>query len=193
VPHVRLIAFRIAEPVNRHGHIALERLSGEAESLIVKERVAAAGIDPAGLSGRSLRADFATSAVRAGVSPLKIRGQTGHASDAMLSRYVRDGEAARQQSIKPVNDRLDEIKPKNLDKSLRPHGHEPPRTDNQHRDRRSPHLLLMGAVGAVAVDPLTSLRPGCRSFRGILAQSRAKPRTMTPALPPTPRTPQALH
>ena len=52
MPHVRLIAFRIAEPVNRHGHIALERLSGEAESLIVKERVAAAGIDPARLSGR---------------------------------------------------------------------------------------------------------------------------------------------
>ena len=57
-------------------------------------------------------------------------------------------EAARQQAIKPVNDRLDEIKPKNLDKSLRPHGHEPPRTDNQHRDRRSPHLLLLGASPA---------------------------------------------
>jgi hypothetical protein len=30
--------------------------------------------------------------VQAGVSTLKIRGQTGHASDAMLARYVRDGE-----------------------------------------------------------------------------------------------------
>ena len=27
-----------------------------------------------------------------GVSSLKIRQQTGHASDAMLARYVRDGE-----------------------------------------------------------------------------------------------------
>jgi hypothetical protein len=40
----------------------------------------------------SLRAGFATSATRAGVSTFKIRQQTGHASDAMLSRYVRDGE-----------------------------------------------------------------------------------------------------
>ena len=79
-------------PVNRHGRIATQRLSGEAISQIVKERVAAAGIDPSGFSGHSLRAGFATSAVQAGVSMLKIRAQTGHASDAMLARYVRDGE-----------------------------------------------------------------------------------------------------
>ena len=78
--------------VDRHGRVAFERLSGEAVSLIVKERVAAAGNDPAGFSGHSLRAGFATSAVQAGVSTLKIRGQTGHASDAMLARYMRDGE-----------------------------------------------------------------------------------------------------
>ena len=82
----------VFRPVDRHGRVASERLSGEAVSLIVKERVAAAGIDPAGFSGHSLRAGFATSAVQAGVSTLKIRSQTGHASDAMLARYVRDGE-----------------------------------------------------------------------------------------------------
>ncbi len=65
---------------------------GEAVSLIVKERVAAANIDPTGFSGHSLRAGFATSAVQAGVSTLKIRATTGHASDAMLARYVRDRE-----------------------------------------------------------------------------------------------------
>ena len=61
-------------------------------SLIIKERVTVASIDPSGFSGHSLRAGFATSAVQAGVSTLKIRSQTGHASDAMLARYVRDGE-----------------------------------------------------------------------------------------------------
>jgi integrase len=60
--------------------------------VIVRERVAGAGLDPSGFSGHSLRAGFATSAVQAGVSALKIRAQTGHASDAMLQRYVRDGE-----------------------------------------------------------------------------------------------------
>jgi site-specific recombinase XerD len=34
-------------PVDRHGHVGDERLSGEAVSLVVKERAAAAGMDPA--------------------------------------------------------------------------------------------------------------------------------------------------
>ncbi|WP_426527876.1 tyrosine-type recombinase/integrase [Bradyrhizobium sp. McL0615] len=50
------------------------------------------GIDPTGYSGHSLRAGFATSAAQAGVPSWKIRQQTGHASDAMLARYVREGE-----------------------------------------------------------------------------------------------------
>jgi integrase len=78
--------------VNRHGMIAAERLSGEAVSIAVKERVAAVGIDPAGYSGHSLRAGFATSAAMAGAPTWKIRAQTGHASDAMLARYIRSGE-----------------------------------------------------------------------------------------------------
>ena len=82
----------IFRPVDRHGRVGGERLSGEAVSLVVKKRLAAANIDPTGFSGHSLRAGFSTSAVQAGVSTLKIRSQTGHASDAMLSRYVRDGE-----------------------------------------------------------------------------------------------------
>ena len=43
-------------------------------------------------SGHSLRAGFATSAAQVGASSFKIMAQTGHASDAMLSRYIRDGE-----------------------------------------------------------------------------------------------------
>jgi integrase len=82
----------VFRPIDRHSRVAAERLSGEAVSLIVKERITAAGIDPTGYSGHSLRAGFATSAVQAGVSTLKIRSQTGHTSDVMLARYVRDGE-----------------------------------------------------------------------------------------------------
>jgi len=58
-------------------------------SLVVKKPIADAGVDPTGFSGHSLRAGYA---VKAGISTLKIRAQTGHASDAMLARYVRDGE-----------------------------------------------------------------------------------------------------
>jgi integrase len=78
--------------VGRYGLVSTDRLSPEAISLIVRDLRAAAGFDPAGYSGHSLRSGFATSATRAGVSTFKIRQQTGHASDAMLSRYVRDGE-----------------------------------------------------------------------------------------------------
>ena len=58
-------------PVDRHSRISIGRLSGEAVSLIVKERVLAAGIDPVGYSGHSLRAGLATSAAQAGVSSWK--------------------------------------------------------------------------------------------------------------------------
>ena len=78
--------------MDRHGRIQPARLSGEAVSLVVRERAAATGLDPTRYSGHSLRAGLATSAAQAGVPTWRIRAQTGHASDAMLARYVRDGE-----------------------------------------------------------------------------------------------------
>lgn len=82
----------VFRPVDRHGLVSVDQLSGEAVSLILRHRMAAAGFDPVGYSGHSLRAGFATSATRAGVSTFKIRQLTGHTSDAMLLRYVREGE-----------------------------------------------------------------------------------------------------
>lgn len=82
----------IFRTINRHGHVANQRLSGEAVSIIVKERAEAAGFHPDAYSGHSLRAGLATSAVIAGASTISIRRTTGHASDAMLARYVRVGD-----------------------------------------------------------------------------------------------------
>ncbi len=82
----------VFRPVDRHGKVHNAHLWGEAVSLVIKERVAAVGLDPDDYSGHSLRAGLATSAAAAGVSSWKIRQQTGHASDAMLARYIRDGE-----------------------------------------------------------------------------------------------------
>lgn len=79
-------------PITRHGHMAPNHLTGDAVSVLLRERLKLAGIDPKNYSGHSLRAGFATSAAQAGISTLKIRQQTGHASDAMLARYVREGE-----------------------------------------------------------------------------------------------------
>jgi site-specific recombinase XerD len=79
-------------PIDRHHRVGPKRLSGEGVCLVIRERVQAAGIDPKEYSGHSLRAGLATSAAHAGVSSWKIRKQTGHASDAMLARYIRDGQ-----------------------------------------------------------------------------------------------------
>ena len=78
--------------INRHGKIEPHRLSGEAVAIVLRQRLSAAGYDPRRYSGHSLRAGFATSAAEAGAPAWKIREQTGHASDAMLTRYIRSGE-----------------------------------------------------------------------------------------------------
>lgn len=80
----------IFRPVDRHGNVQPDRLRSDAVSTILRNRLAIAGIDPEGYSGHSLRAGLATSAIKAGVPTYKVRAQTGHASDLMLSRYVRD-------------------------------------------------------------------------------------------------------
>src|SRR5262245_34070285 len=82
----------IFRPIDRHGHIEGSRLSGEAVSIVVRARVTAAGLDPTGYSGHSLRAGFATSAAQAGIQAWRIKAQTRHTSDVMLARYVRGGE-----------------------------------------------------------------------------------------------------
>ncbi|PCJ61503.1 MAG: integrase [Rhodospirillaceae bacterium] len=78
--------------VDRYGRVGTQRLSSEAVANVIKARVEQVGFDPTLYSGHSLRAGLATSAAMAGVSSLDIRKQTGHASDAMLARYVRSGE-----------------------------------------------------------------------------------------------------
>lgn len=80
----------IFRQINRYGQILPKRLSPSSVALIVKQRAEAAGLDPTRLSGHSLRAGFATNAARQGASLSSIREQTGHKSDAMLQRYIRD-------------------------------------------------------------------------------------------------------
>lgn len=82
----------IFRSINQHRKVSERALSGHAVSLLIKSRLAKAGFDHTGFSGHSLRSGFVTSAARAGVSSWKIRQQTGHASDAMLERYIRDTE-----------------------------------------------------------------------------------------------------
>ncbi len=84
--------------VGKGGHITLRRLAPKTVAAIVKERAAAVGLAATDLSGHSLRAGLATSAAQAGMRPDKIKAQTGHASDTMLARYIRDGDIWRDNA-----------------------------------------------------------------------------------------------
>lgn len=98
VTKARLVDGPIFRSMERAGTASSRRLSCEAVSVIIKGRVAAAGYDPSEYSGHSLRAGFVTSAAQAHVPSWKIRSQTGHASDAMLERYIRDADIFRDNA-----------------------------------------------------------------------------------------------
>lgn len=76
--------------VNRHGGISSSSLTPQVVAIVVKARALAVGLNPDLYAGHSLRAGLVTSAAKLGVSSWKIRQQTGHKSDAMLARYIRD-------------------------------------------------------------------------------------------------------
>ena len=57
----------VFQGINRHGQRSGKPLTGHGVALIVKERVAAIGLDPALYSGFSLRTGLAASAVAAGI------------------------------------------------------------------------------------------------------------------------------
>jgi integrase len=58
--------------------------------MLVKQHAAAIGLDSTRVAGHSLRAGFVTNAARSGASSTSIRRQTGHKSDGMLQRYIRE-------------------------------------------------------------------------------------------------------
>jgi integrase len=76
--------------LSRHDGVSDTRLSSNAVAAVVKQRARQIGLDPTKYSGHSLRAGLITSAARLGVSVWKIKAQSGHRSEAMVSRYVRD-------------------------------------------------------------------------------------------------------
>jgi integrase len=85
-----IVAGKLFRAVDRHGNVGARGLSPHTVSRIVKARVAEIGLDPSRYAGHSLRAGLVTSAAQAGVSTWKIRQQTGHKSDTMVTRYIRD-------------------------------------------------------------------------------------------------------
>lgn len=78
--------------VTKGGVVSEQSLSDRAVADIIKSYAKKAGLNPERYSGHSLRSGLATSAAQQGISSWKIRAQTGHKSDTMLARYIRDGD-----------------------------------------------------------------------------------------------------
>lgn len=78
--------------VNRYGHVSDDGLSPQSVALIIKQRAEVIGLKAEMYSGHSLRAGLVTSAAIAGASNWKICQQTGHKSEEVMQRYIRDAQ-----------------------------------------------------------------------------------------------------
>ena len=85
--------------ITKGGTIKQGHVSDRAVADIIKHYAKKAGLEHERYSGHSLRAGLATSAAMNGVSTHKIRQQTGHKSDAMLSKYIRDGDLFTDNAV----------------------------------------------------------------------------------------------
>lgn len=91
----------IFRSVTRSSSIGARALTGQAVALILKGAMRRLHGDEAAstVSGHSLRAGYATQAAESGMQPFQIRQQTGHASNAMLDRYIRPVEKRSTPSL----------------------------------------------------------------------------------------------
>ncbi len=88
--------------INRHGQIAASALTGRSVALIIQAGCRHAGLDPTRYAGHSLRAGFCTTAALAGKPNWQIRKQSGHKTDVMLNRYIRDGRLFADNPLEGV-------------------------------------------------------------------------------------------
>ena len=76
--------------VKKGGAVSTSRISSQSVALVLKTYATVIGLNCRDISGHSLRSGLITSAAIAGVSIWKIKAQSGHKSDSMISRYIRD-------------------------------------------------------------------------------------------------------
>lgn len=93
-----LVSGPLFRPLDRHGNIKPKRMNAGDIATVIKRTATAAGFDAETFSGHSLRAGFATAAAAAGASDRAIKQQTGHKSDRVLQRYIREGSLFRDNA-----------------------------------------------------------------------------------------------
>ena len=88
----KIVEGPIFRPITKSDKVRPVRLSSKAVSLILKRLAPAFGLDPAQVSGHSLRAGFVTDQYASGTAETVIMQQTGHKSRAVLGIYRREAD-----------------------------------------------------------------------------------------------------
>jgi integrase len=76
--------------VDRHGRVGQARMNAGSVARLIQRAAGAAGLDPSGYAGHSLRAGFVTQAFLNGAAEVAIMRQTRHKSLNTLRKYIRD-------------------------------------------------------------------------------------------------------
>jgi site-specific recombinase XerD len=98
IAHAGFAAGPVFRKLTPQGRITARPMSDRGVALVVKARAAAAGYDPAQVSGHSLRAGFLTEAARQGATVFKMKEVSRHKSLEVLSDYVRSHELFRDHA-----------------------------------------------------------------------------------------------
>ncbi|MDX8499016.1 site-specific integrase [Mesorhizobium sp. VK4C] len=88
----RIVEGAVFRGIDRWGHLERRALTPQAVNLILKRRVAAAGLDPTLFSAHGLRSGYLTETARRGIPLPEAMQQSQHKSIAQASRYYNDAE-----------------------------------------------------------------------------------------------------
>jgi len=78
--------------IDRWGHLDRRALTPQAVNLILKRRIAQAGLDPSLFSAHGLRSGYLTETARRGIPLVEAMQQSQHRSISQASRYYNDAE-----------------------------------------------------------------------------------------------------
>ena len=92
----------IFRPISRKGTVLNRIMNSQEVARIIKKYAKLAGLDATLFSGHSLRAGYVTEAADHDQPLWKIKQQTGHKSDLVLQRYIRDQGRGSLDATKSV-------------------------------------------------------------------------------------------
>ncbi len=79
-----------------------KRLTDQSIALIIKKYLQLAGIDNSNFSGHSLRSGFATVAAESGADERSIMAMTGHKTNQMVRRYIKEANLFKNNALNKV-------------------------------------------------------------------------------------------